>query len=174
LTRAETVQELKEAVIGRIQSLARAHALLANSRWEGVELSQLVAEEMAPFGGQASRVALSGEKLLLWPAAAQSLALVIHELATNAAKYGALSTLDGRIEIKWHVVSGEPRTLVMDWTERSSVTVAEPTSLGFGSRVIAASVERQLQGRVTPDWRPDGLHCRLEFPLRAAATTPEG
>jgi two-component sensor histidine kinase len=133
-----------------------------------------VAEEMAPFGGQASRVAISGEPLLLWPAAAQSLALVIHELATNAAKYGALSTLDGRIEIKWHVVPGEPRMLVMDWSERTSVAVAEPTSLGFGSRVIAASVERQLQGRVTPDWRPDGLHCRLEFPLRAAMTHPGG
>ena len=169
LTRADTAEELKEAVLGRIQSLARAHGLLANARWEGVELSQLVTEEMAPFsdaGG--SRVTISGPALLLWPAAAQSLALVIHELATNAAKYGALSTLDGRVEIKWAIAS-EPPALAFDWLEQSSVAVAEPEIVGFGSRIIVASLERQLQGRVTKQWRPDGLHCRLEFPLRAAA-----
>jgi two-component sensor histidine kinase len=161
-------------VLGRIQSLARAHALLANARWEGVELSQLMAEEMAPFDdGQTGRIALSGAALMLWPAAAQSLALVIHELATNAAKYGALSTTDGRVEIKWEVAF-DPHMLVLDWIEHSSVAIAEPTSIGFGSRIISASVERQLQGRVTKQWRPEGLLCRLEFPLRAAAPSADG
>ena len=174
LTRAETVEELKDSVIGRIQSLARAHALLANARWEGVELSQLIGEELAPFSdGKGKRVTISGEPLRLWPAAAQSLALVIHELATNAAKYGALSTLDGRVEIKWQVEPG-PEVLVLDWIEQSSAPASEPQDIGFGSRIITASVERQLQGRVTKHWRPDGLHCRLEFPLRAAASPEEG
>ena len=174
LTRADTVQELKDSVIGRIQSLARAHALLANARWEGVELSQLVGEEMAPFSdGKSKRVTISGEPLRLWPAAAQSLALVIHELATNAAKYGALSTLDGSVEIEWRV-EPDSQVLMLDWTEQSSAPAVEPQDIGFGSRIITASVERQLQGRVTKHWRPDGLHCRLEFPLRAAAPPEEG
>ena len=166
LTRADTVSELKDAVIGRIQSLARAHALLANSRWEGVELSQLVAEEMAPFtdGEQAT---ISGPPQLLRPAAAQSLGLVLHELATNAAKYGALSTVDGRVDINWEV-SGDPPMLVLDWVEHARIPIAAPSTAGFGTRIIKASVERQLQGRVTQNWKPDGLHCRLEFQLRAA------
>ena len=174
LTRAETVAELKESVIGRIQSLARAHALLANSRWEGVELSQLVKEELAPFTDAKMRQAtVSGPEQLLRPAVAQSLALVLHELATNAVKYGALSAAEGRVEIKWDV-TGEPATLVLDWIEHATIPIAEPTDAGFGTRIISASVERQLQGRVTQAWNPDGLHCRLEFKLRPAPSSSEG
>lgn len=168
LTRADSVEELKESVIGRIQSLARAHALLANSRWEGVELTELVREEMAPFTGDKRRqLTISGPPLMLRPAAAQSLALVLHELATNAVKYGALSTIDGAVEIKW-AVAGEPSLLTLDWIESAARPVAPPSNVGFGSRIIAASVERQLQGKVTQDWNPGGLRCRLQFHLRSA------
>ena len=174
LTRADSVAELKQSVIGRIQSLARAHALLANSRWEGVELSQLVKEELAPFtDNELRRATIEGPQQMLRPAVAQSLALVLHELATNAVKYGALSAADGRIGIKWEV-SGEPPTLVLDWIEHATIPIVEPTEAGFGTRIISASVERQLQGRVTQTWNPDGLHCRLEFKLRSGTAPSEG
>ena len=118
---------------------------------------------MAPFSGSSSpRIRMEGPQLMLWPAAAQSLALVLHELATNAAKYGALSAPDGHVEIRWEV-RGDPAMLELDWLESSSVAVTEPQSVGFGSRIISASVERQLQGKVTKQYlgkHPNG-YCGL-------------
>lgn len=168
LTRADTAEELKDAVIGRIQSLARAHALLSDSRWEGVDLAQLVREELAPFRGRQARY--DGPAISLRPAAAQSLALVLHELATNAAKYGALSTPDGHLDVSWQV-DGAPASLVIDWDESGASTAGAPGRSGFGSRIIQTSLERQLRGRLDQDWRPDGLRCRLEIPLAVATAS---
>ena len=169
LTRADSTEDLKAAVLGRIRSLANAHALLADSRWDGVELSHLVAEELEPFsGGKMQQATFDGPPVLLRPSAAQSLALVLHELATNAAKYGALSTADGRLDVCW-TLTDNPRSLILNWSEQASAAVSQPSREGFGTRIVATSVERQLRGKLYQEWTDHGLQCRIEFPLENVA-----
>lgn len=166
LTRAESVAEFKDAITGRVQSLARAHSLLAASRWHGVQLGPLIEEELAPFAGtDKPRVRITGPTILLKPAAAQAIALVVHELATNTVKYGALSRDAGILDVRWRRVerNGVPY-LVLVWHERGGPPVVPPTRRGFGSTVISSGVERQLKGKVDLDWRESGLHCTLTFP----------
>jgi two-component sensor histidine kinase len=166
LTPAHDAEELKSSVVGRIQALARAHSLLSDSRWDGVLLGDLVAEELAPFVVRITkRVTYGGPALTLRPAAAQSLALVLHELATNAAKYGALSVPAGKLNVEWARDEDELGPFLrVDWTESDGPPVEEPEALSFGSNIIRASVERQLRGKVTKDWRPEGLFCTLRIP----------
>jgi PAS domain S-box-containing protein len=174
LTRADDMATFAAAIGGRIQSLARAHSLLAASRWEGADLRQLVTEELAPFTSRdASHVQISGPAIRLRPEAAQALALVVHELATNAAKYGALSAPVGELRIAWTVAtqgSGESR-LDLRWHERGGPPVSAPTRRGFGSTVMRASVERQLKGTVSLDWDPAGLVCELTLPAEQLVAT---
>src|SRR5207245_2455051 len=106
-------------------------------------------------------VAAISPQVVLQPATAQALALALHELATNAAKYGALSTAAGTVRLAWEL---EPATLVLQWTETGGPSVEPPCSEGYGTRVIGASIERQLGGRASFDWRPEGLHCVLSLP----------
>lgn len=163
LTRGADITDFKDAVTGRIQSLARTHGLLAAGRWEGADLKQLVVDELAPYArGEEGRTAVSGPAFRLKPSAAQALALVVHELATNAAKYGALSAPAGRIEVAWRAQRG---SLALTWRETGGPTVTPPVRRGFGSTVLKNSVERQLRGRVVLDWRPEGLVCEIELPI---------
>lgn len=174
LTRAEDVKTFAVSIAGRIQSLARAHSLLAASRWEGADLKQLVVEELAPFTGRdTSRVKISGTAIRLKPEAAQALALVIHELATNAAKYGSLSAEGGELEIVWNVAGDrvDGSQLNLCWRERGGPPAAPPTRRGFGSTVMRASVERQLKGAVTLDWSLAGLVCELMLPAEQLVET---
>ena len=97
----------------------------------------------------------------LQPAAAQSLALALHELVTNAAKYGALSSMSGRVHLAWEL---NPGTLVLQWTESGGPPTQAPSSPGFGTRIITASIEGQLAGQTVFDWRPEGLQCVLSVP----------
>ena len=97
----------------------------------------------------------------LQPAAAQSLALALHELVTNAAKYGALSSMSGRVHLAWEL---NPGTLVLRWTESGGPPTQSPSSPGFGTRIITASIEGQLAGQTVFDWRPEGLQCVLSVP----------
>ncbi len=162
LTRAEDIASFKAAVAGRIRSLARAHSLLAAARWEGVEISQLAADELAPFDRDGrNRVRLQGPRLTLRPAASQALGLVLHELATNAAKYGALSAPEGEVEVAWHEREGR---LELSWQERGGPPVEPPRRRGFGSALIRQSVERQLGGELRLDWRSEGLSACLALP----------
>jgi PAS domain S-box-containing protein len=175
LTRAEDIAAFTRSISGRIQSLARAHSLLAASRWEGADLKQLVTEELAPFAARGGgRVAISGPAIRLKPEAAQALALVIHELATNAAKYGALSGDAGHVEIRWAMAPGTNEgRLCIDWLERGGPAVAgAPTRRGFGSTVMQASVERQLKGKVRLEWAAEGLSCELALPADQIVASP--
>ena len=97
----------------------------------------------------------------LEPRTAQTLALALHELSTNAAKYGALSVMSGRVDLTWEL---QPEMLVLRWTERGGPSTQPPTTPGFGIRVISASIERQLDGEVRFEWHPEGLHCSLAVP----------
>ncbi|RST30724.1 PAS domain S-box protein [Sphingomonas ginkgonis] len=164
LTRAETIGAFKEAVAGRIQSLARAHSLLASERWDGVNLRSLMIEELAGFD-QAGRVSISGPALRLRPAASQALALCVHELATNAAKYGALSVPGGTLEVHWEISRPDGAAwLCFSWNERGGPLAEPPSRQGFGSTVIKTSIERQLGGRLAMNWERHGLECRIEIP----------
>lgn len=164
--------DLKSSILGRIHALARAHSLLSDARWEGVVFGELVRDELAPFVVEdTGRVSFAGPHLLLRPAAAQSLALVLHELATNAAKYGALANSTGKLDVEWkRDNAGDKGVLVIEWRESGSDDPGEPALTGFGSKIIRASVSRQLRGTVTKKWLPDGLHCTICIP--AAEVVP--
>ncbi|MEA1672679.1 response regulator [Nitrospirillum sp. BR 11163] len=163
LTRAASVPEFVESVEGRIGAIAWVHTLLSNSRWQGAELVRLVREEMAPYqSGDTPRVAFDGPDVMLLPATAQSLALSIHELATNAAKYGSLSVPGGNVQLTWH---GRSDALTLIWRETGGPAAMPPLARGFGIRAITESVERQLSGRVEMNWLPTGLVCTLSIPM---------
>jgi len=161
LTRGENVKAYVQAVEGRISALARVHTILSLSSWQGAEIGRLVDEELAPYS-MGDQIASGGSNIQLQPATAQTLALALHELVTNSAKYGALSTLSGRLSIKWEI---EADVLQMVWEERDGPAVEKPASRGFGTRSVIASIESQLGGRANFDWRAEGLVCRLSVPL---------
>lgn len=162
LTKANDQQAYIAAVEGRIRALSKAHNVLAQSRWQGANLLSLVEEEFAPYKtGDPSRIKASGPEIVLQPAAAQTLALALHELTTNAAKYGALSSLAGKLTVAWDLKNGD---LLLNWDETGGPPITEPTTHGFGSRIIRTSIERQLGGRIIFDWRHDGLRCEFAVP----------
>jgi PAS domain S-box-containing protein len=163
LTRSDTVKSYIAAVDGRIGALARAHTLLAQSRWQGADLGRLVEEELAPYraAGDDARIAASGPDVSLEPRTAQTLALALHELSTNAAKYGALSVVSGRVGVNWEL---QPDSLVLHWSESGGPLAKPPATPGFGIRVISTSIERQLEGKADFDWQPEGLNCSLRVP----------
>jgi PAS domain S-box-containing protein len=162
LTRAPTTRAYVEAVEGRIGALAQAHTLLSESRWQGADIRRLVDEELAPYrGAQAPRVTIDGPSVFLSPDRAQAVALALHELATNAAKYGALSCAAGQVAVGWTL---DGRTLALRWVETRGPRVRPPTVQGFGTRILSASIRQQVGGNVDWDWRPEGLHCTLSIP----------
>ena len=165
---APDVTELKRSLEGRLKALAHAHVLLAQSRWTGADLQHLVSEEMAPYmGGAPPRVWLSGPVLMLEPAVAQSMSMVIHELATNAAKYGALAGA-GRVMIDWRQAGDQ---LVFRWTETGGAAILEPPPTGLGRRMIDKAA-LHLRARTVFDWRPGGLVFELSVPLNLLAAQP--
>ena len=161
LSNADTLDGLKRLIEGRIQALANVHSLFVETRWIGAELSPLAARELAPyFAADRKRVRIEGPSTLLNPNTAQSIAVALHELATNAAKYGSLSNSGGRIDLTWqHGIDGQ---LLLRWAETGGPPVGKPTRRGFGSRVIEQMI-RQLPGTVRFDWNPDGLVCEISF-----------
>lgn len=165
LTKAGSIAEYATVVEGRIKALSRAHAILSDSRWEGAELTKLVNEELAPYrSGHADRIHVAGPKIVLDPTPAQTLALALHELATNAAKYGALSQASGTLKLTWYLQPGE---IIINWRETGGPAAHQPVKFGFGTRIVTSSIERQLGGKTTFDWRPEGLSCMLVVPRQA-------
>jgi PAS domain S-box-containing protein len=167
LTKADTRDNFVRSVEGRIAALSRVHTVLSLSRWQGAELNEIVEEELSPYRtADAQRVTIDGPKVTLKPAAAQTLALALHELATNAAKYGALSVHTGRVAISWVM---DKETLRFEWRESGGPAVQAPVARGFGTRSVIASIETQLGGQASFDWSPGGLACVLTVP-RAGQT----
>jgi PAS domain S-box-containing protein len=162
LTHADDIDSYVSTVEGRIRALSNAHKLLAKSRWEGADLNRLVEEELAPYRTDAEEhYSAGGPVVVLPPAKAQTIALALHELVTNAAKYGALSTDAGRVELTWRIEAGK---LELNWVEAGGPTIERPVNHGYGMRVITTGIERQLGGQVKFDWQPDGLRCTLSVP----------
>jgi len=163
LTQSDTPEGLKQAIEGRIQALANVHRLFVESRWEGADLHGLAQEELAAYSpGRETRVQIDGPSVLLEPNAAQAIAVILHELATNAAKYGALSVPNGQVRTEWsHEQNGQ---LVLRWTEKGGPPVEPPTRRGFGARVMENMVRGQFKGELKFDWHPEGLACEIVLP----------
>jgi PAS domain S-box-containing protein len=163
LSKGETPEALKASISGRIQALANAHSLLSQSRWEGAVLEGLVREELAPYlRDDDSQARVCGAHVVLEPDTAQSIAVALHELATNAVKYGALSAPAGNVKVTWSQAANN--RLVICWTEIGGPPVKAPCRQGFGTRVIDQMIRGQLKGELRFDWRPDGLVCTISIP----------
>jgi PAS domain S-box-containing protein len=164
LSQSKTPDGLKRAIEGRIQALANVHALFVEARWKGAELSTLARQELAPYlQDNDARVHIDGPNLLLESNTAQTIALILHELATNAAKYGALSVGKGRVKVKWSVAANDQ--LVLTWTENGGPAVEKPTRQGFGTRVMERLIKNQHKGGLRLDWRAEGFACEIVLPM---------
>ena len=155
LTKADTLDAYREAIEGRLTALGQANRLLAEARWKNVSLRSLVDVELGAF---ASQVEVSGDPIDLNPQSAQYLGMLVHELCTNAVKYGALSVEAGSVSLSWAI--DDSGILMLQWQERGGPPVSEPSRKNIGNSVILG-VARQLKGEIFRDWRPDGLRCTL-------------
>ncbi|WP_298255817.1 PAS domain S-box protein [Bradyrhizobium sp.] len=164
LSHSDNSDDLKQLIEGRIDALAKVHALFVQSRWTGADLRSLVTQELLPYRGgvREARVRIDGPALTLEPNTAQAVAIFMHELATNSAKYGSLSAADGCVEIAWsRTADGR---LNLRWIESGGQTVTPPTHRGFGTRIMENMIG-QLGGEVRFDWRAKGLTCEIAAPL---------
>ncbi|MEE1657908.1 PAS domain S-box protein [Microvirga sp. CF3062] len=153
----------------RLFALARAHDILTRDNWEGAELRDIVGEVIEPYCRESSgRCDIDGPRVRLTPSMALALSMAVHELATNAAKYGALSVSTGQVSISWSVLPGNPRQLTLCWQEQGGPPVAFPKRKGFGTRLIERSLAQELAGEVSLAYVPTGVVCTVKAPL------PEG
>ncbi|WP_454761242.1 PAS domain-containing protein [Caulobacter segnis] len=166
-TGERALPQAQEAFSSRIVALAEAHDLLTRENWEGAELHD-VTERLAALHGGPARFELSGPSIRLSPKTALSLSMALHELATNAMKYGALSTPEGRIRVVWDFAP-EPGAARLDltWTESGGPLVKPPTDRGFGSRLIERGLAAELSGSAAIDFQPEGVVCRIRALLEA-------
>jgi len=163
--RTLTENGVKADLLGRLHALGHTHDLLSQSNWTDVSLRDLIATELAPhIGGDSGQLTLNGPPVMIKPQAALFLVLVIHELATNAAKFGALSTKDGRIDVKWVNIGDQPSRLELTWTERGGPKVDGLPRRGFGTELIERGIRFELQGDAKLEVVHGGLHCRIVIP----------
>jgi PAS domain S-box-containing protein len=170
---SSSMPEFSRSFIGRVRALAKAHAALAASQWEGVELAELVKLTMDSYGSAgAGRVRTKGASIHLSPKAASAMCMTIHELMTNAVKHGAFATGAGVISLEWttRIGSDGAPVLRMEWQESGGPPVAAPASRGLGTQLIEDGVAYELGGVVRTEYRPEGLHCTIEFPLNIVNT----
>jgi PAS domain S-box-containing protein len=163
--RSGSTDDFIDALEHRLQSMGEAHALLSRSRWQSVSLADLIARELGPYAS-AGNMVVEGPYVGLTAAATQAMAMVLHELATNAAKYGALSTPQGRVSVRWDVrQSGVmPSALRLEWHEAGGVAVTVPAQTGYGTSVIRNLVPYELGGTVDHVIAPDGVYCTITIP----------
>ncbi len=162
-TQANSLEDFALGLEMRIRAMAHAHDLLGASSSQGASVRRLVEEELAPFGLEKNGSLISGDDLLLLPKAAMPFTMVMHELITNAAKYGALSTTAGSIDISWSRAAGNG-AFILTWKELNGPPVTPPTRRGFGSIVIERSLRHELKGSGTLTFNPDGVVCVITIP----------
>ena len=162
---AGSLGEFTQGLGQRIAALSRAHSLLTHSRWEGTSIADLVAEELGPFQRDGRYVAADGTDAVLAPKAALALALALHELATNAAKYGALSVGGGRVEVRWDLTAAGGLRLA--WRESGGPLVRPPQRRGFGSTLIERALAMEVGGSSRLVFEPEGVTCEVLMPAAA-------
>jgi PAS domain S-box-containing protein len=164
---SKSADEFLEVLNGRINALANTHALLSRSRWEGVCLGELVRTELA-FCSEREGTEIEGPQVDLTAEATQPVAMVLHELATNAAKYGALSNGHGRVSVRWRMPARGRSTgkLVLDWRETGGPQIIAPNAAGYGTSVICDLIPYELGGKVQYELARGGARCRVEIPAK--------
>jgi PAS domain S-box-containing protein len=165
-SRAESLDEFARSFRGRIQALAAAHSLLTAVNWDAAALRAVVEQALQPYASSdGSNVQIGGDEVLLRPSAALTFSLILHELATNAAKYGALQKPGGLVAVDWRVQSHGGPELHLHWTETRGPPVQPPVRRGFGLELIERSVTYELGGQAVLDYRVEGLSCEITVPL---------
>ncbi len=163
-------EQFAAAVQGRLKALGDAHRLLSQSHWQGADLASILREQLVPFRGRRLRnVMLEGPEVRLESGAALTLSMVVHELATNAAKYGALSVPEGALEVAWRLEDSATPSLSLEWRENGGPPVQAPERRGFGSTLIERAVSYELGGSARIEYAAKGARCRIEFPLSGQA-----
>lgn len=168
LRRRTSPADIVERFSGRIQALARAHDLLLDGKMNSADLTEIVSDQVVRGPADGERISCSGPCLILDPQTSMQLALVLHELATNAREHGALSIETGRVSIEWKIVEREPRELHLEWTETGAGPTVAPSSRGFGTMLILRSLEAS-GGEVSMLYGADGITCKLRLPLNEGA-----
>jgi two-component sensor histidine kinase len=165
---SHSVDEFLRSLDGRIQSMAAAHTLLSLSGWQGVEVDALVRGQLSPYATD-TNITISGTDVILAPAEIQSLTRVLHELATNAAKYGALSVPGGRVSVSWdRVANGKATNLMFVWRELGGPPVPSKVQASYGTNLIRNLIPHELGGAIDLVFAADGVNCRMEFPIKEA------
>jgi PAS domain S-box-containing protein len=162
---SRSMDEFVKALDDRIQSMANAHVLLSQNRWHGVVLADLVHRQLAPYATDAN-TKIGGTHITLTPAATEAVAMVLQELVTNAAKYGALSNTDGRVLVNWECHDRDTTNLIFEWREVGGPPVAAPTQSGYGTSLIRDLIPHELGGTVDLVFASDGVRCTIEIPLK--------
>jgi two-component sensor histidine kinase len=168
---AATPEQFNRAFNQRLMALSKNHNLLTRGDWVSASLSEVISQELEPHQNEArNRVGLHGDEVRLSAKAALALGMAIHELATNAAKYGGLSADDGGVDVEWTVAGGKGhRRLQLTWTERGGPPVRPPERRGFGSRLIERGLTHELGGAANLEFSPSGVRCVINMPLNVAA-----
>jgi light-regulated signal transduction histidine kinase (bacteriophytochrome)/CheY-like chemotaxis protein len=170
---ADTLTGFVEGLDGRIQSMAKAHSLLSQSRWEGVSIDKLLREELNPYSNGHLAVSLSGTDVLLTPKSALSLSLAVHELATNAAKHGALQSPSGRVAVHWRRT--EDGGIALSWHEAGGPPVKSPSKFGFGTTLIERALAMETGGTADIQYLVAGVTCEIYLPLSSISQSePDG
>lgn len=169
-------KSVRDGLANRLIALSQAHNVLVNENWAGADLRALLCEVLAPHERNPSPIHLQGPSVRLHPSQAVSVSLACHELATNAAKYGALSTPGGRVDVSWNLAhNGEgARFLTLLWTESGGPAVAPPTREGFGARLIRQTFAGETGGRAQVQFLPEGAHCSLLLALKDEDEAEQG
>jgi len=166
---------VRETLTNRVLALSKAHDVLTDEQWSGADLREIVQQAAEPYQTEGeARVRLDGPPVRLPPRTAIAIALALHELSTNAVKYGALSTAGGRVDLSWKVqpdLDGSAK-LRLDWRESGGPPVQPPKRAGFGTRLIERGLSTDLQGRVAIEYRPDGVVCAIEAALPSEQGAP--
>ena len=164
----DSIKDFVKLFTNRITSLARVHETLANKRWQGIELEELVRVAIGPFHAYEQRLKLSGPEILVSARNVQPLALVMHELLSNAARHGSLSTEDGIVEVKWQ---REAQCVVIDWSEHGGPPIANPQEFGVGLRLVSGFVEKEIGGKLEVDFNAKGFRCVIQLPAPLDASS---
>jgi two-component sensor histidine kinase len=170
LNASSSMDHFVAALDGRLRSMASTHELLSHKRWRGLTLSDLLRRELAPYR-MSNNSEFDGPEVTLSAEAGQAVAMVLHELATNAAKHGALSTREGRVSVRWHrPLNGNGHDpLIIEWEESGGPSVQVPSKPGFGTSVIGELIPYELGGRVDLAFARSGLRCRVEIPSQCVS-----